>query len=108
MSLRAALTLALLLAAPAARTQQPGCDMTVYEHVNYRGESLRIRQDMPEVPVPWNDRISSVIITAGTWEFYEHDTYGGARARLRPGRYSWAGDRMDDQVSSLRCIAPGG
>ena len=108
MSLRAALTLALLLGAPAAWAQQAGCDLTVYEHTNYRGESLRIRQDMPEVPPAWNDRISSVIIAAGTWEFFEHGEYRGNRTRLRPGRYSWAGDQMDDQVSSLRCVAPRG
>ena len=107
MSPFAVLTLALLLAAPFAQAQQAGCDLTVYEHTNYRGERLRIRQDMPEVPPAWNDRISSVIIAAGTWEFYEHGAYGGARARLRPGRYSWAGDRLDDVVSSLRCVAPG-
>lgn len=107
MPLRAALTLALLLAPVAARAQQPGCDLTVYEHTNYRGESLRLRADTPVLEARWNDRISSVVVSAGTWEFFEHVEYRGAVSRLRPGRYSWAGDRMDDQVSSLRCVAPG-
>jgi hypothetical protein len=108
MPLRAALTLAVLLAAPAAQAQQSGCDLTVYEHTNYRGESLRLRQDVPLVEERWNDRISSVTITAGTWEFFEHAEFRGARTRLRPGRYSWIGEQLDDQISSLRCVAPGG
>ncbi len=107
MPLRTALTLALLLAAPAAQAQQRGCDLTAYEHTNYRGESLRLRQDVPVVEPRWNDRISSVIIRAGTWEVFEHIEYGGARTRLRPGRYSWVGAQLDDQISSLRCLPAG-
>jgi hypothetical protein len=108
MRFRAVLTLALLLAAPIVRAQQPGCDLTVYEHPNYRGESLRLRQDVPTVEERWNDRISSVTITAGTWEFFEHAEYRGEHLRLRPGRYATMVDRWDDVVSSLRCVAPGG
>ena len=108
MSLRAALTLALLLTTPTAWAQQAGCDLTAYEHPNYRGESLRIRQDVPLVEPRWNDRVSSVTITAGTWEFFEHGEYRGERLRLRPGRYATMVDRWDDVVSSLRCVQPGG
>ena len=92
----------LLLAAPAqART----CILTVYEHANFRGQSWRVTTDQPDIPHAWDDRISSIIVTSGTWEFYDLDDYMGDHVRLTPGRYAWAGDRLDDQISSFRCVS---
>ncbi len=104
--LKAALILALFTA-PAAQAQRAGCELTVYEHTNYRGETWRVLESTPAVEERWNDRISSLIITAGTWEFFEHAEYGGHKVTLRPGRYSWIGERLEDEVSSFRCIRPG-
>jgi hypothetical protein len=53
----------------------------------------------------WNDQISSIAITAGTWEFFEHDAYGGQVLKLGPGHYRGL-DAWNDRISSFRCVAP--
>ena len=33
----------------------------------------------------WNDKISSVVILSGTWQFFEHAGFGGASTIVGPG-----------------------
>ena len=100
--MKAALALLLLLAAPAAAS---ACDLTLYEHGNYRGESRHLTEDTPWVGDAWNDRVSSVVIRSGRWAFFQDPEYRGERLVLEPGRYSTMVDRWDDVVSSLRCLS---
>ena len=98
------------------------CTATVYEHIDYGGESGRWQGRARTMGLSWNDRISSVRVTCtgsaegrastfGTAEesrrsctFYADREFGGASAVLAAGEDgSWVGDRWNDRISSIRC-----
>ncbi|HEX5904707.1 MAG TPA: beta/gamma crystallin-related protein [Candidatus Nitrosocosmicus sp.] len=62
-------------------------EIVVYEHVNYSGAEWRINFITSNVGSFWNDKISSIIVISGTWEFFEHINYGGRVWVLTPGYY---------------------
>lgn len=57
----------------------------------------------------WNDTISSVIVFSGTWQFFEHAGFNGARATVGPGWYQFVEDpqfnMQNDTISSILCIS---
>jgi hypothetical protein len=81
------------------------CEVTVYWDDDFKGDSFRTTQDQLHLKGGWNDQISSIVITSGEWEFFEHDEFGGRVLKLNPGRYLRLGDRgWNDQISSFRCL----
>lgn len=81
-----------------------GCAVTLFEHVNFNGDSFDIRRDVPWVGDRWNDRISSIVVDAGVWEFFEDINYGGRSFRMGPGERPSMGQFWNDRISSFRCI----
>src|SRR5260370_37271432 len=57
----------------------------------------------------WNDRISSVVILSGTWQFFEHAGFGGASAHVCPGEAQFHAaaqlDMQQDTSSSVLFLA---
>lgn len=51
----------------------------------------------------FNDRISSVVIREGRWEFCEHADFRGQCIVLGPGEYDRL-ERLNDRVSSMRRV----
>src|SRR5262249_60376195 len=55
----------------------------------------------------WNDKISSIIVVSGTWQFWRHANFqkgpGDTDWILRPGYYPWveAAGISNDQISSF-------
>src|SRR5262249_49943885 len=55
----------------------------------------------------WNDKISSIIVVSGTWQFWRHANFqkgpGDTDWILRPGYYPWveAAGISDHQISSF-------
>ena len=57
----------------------------------------------------WNDKISSVVITAGTWQLFENGGFTGASTIVGPGYYQYVEDpsfnMQNDSISSILCIS---
>jgi hypothetical protein len=55
----------------------------------------------------WNDKISSIKVYSGTWEFFEHADFQGRSFRLTPGEYPWVTDVWNDLISSFKPVEEG-
>lgn len=83
------LALTCILLTPAdAFAARKSC-VTLYEHINYGGKSIRLcNDDNSLVNNDWNDIASSARVTQGSGvTLYEHINYRGDRITLRPGNY---------------------
>ena len=82
----------------------------LYEHIDFRGRHKHIiGRNEPDLHRDgWGDRVSSIQVLAGRWEFCQHVNYGGRRVTLSPGSYRWVEDVniRNDTLSSLRRVAP--
>lgn len=104
----AVLGLACLATPTPAPAQIAGCDVTIYQHAQFAGAARRFTGNVPWVGDAWNDQVSSIVVSAGVWQFFEHARYEGAVMTLRPGSVGFVGDRWNDQISSFRCVQPSG
>ncbi|HXM00453.1 MAG TPA: beta/gamma crystallin-related protein [Rhizomicrobium sp.] len=103
----AAAAVMALYALPGA-AQAGGCRAVVYWDIDYGGERFVTDHDVSYVGDHWNDKISSIKVISGEWEFFWDANYGGEALRLGPGRYRYVGDHWNDQISSFRCVRPTG
>jgi hypothetical protein len=78
--------------------------MTVYKGENFTGENREARTEEPDVGQNWDDQISSIYVSRGTWEVYQDLNYQGPSMRLPPGPYSNLGPQWTRSISSLRCV----
>ena len=81
-------------------------EITVFEHRDFEGDSWRTSFAYSYVGDDWNDKISSFIIHAGSYQFYEHaDFIAPTGSRIYPGHYPWVGDLgiCNDCISSWHC-----
>lgn len=78
----------MLIAPVDAFAARKSC-VTLYEHINYGGKSIRLcSNDNTLVNNDWNDIASSARVTQGNGVIlYEHINYDGDRIILRPGNY---------------------
>ena len=82
----------------------------LYEHIDFRGSHKHIngRDEANLHADGWGDRVSSIQILAGSWQFCQHVNYGGWQVSLVPGSYRWVRDVgiPNDALSSVRRVAP--
>lgn len=73
----------------ATQVAQASC-VTLYEHINFKGRSIRFcSDDSTLVNNNWNDIASSARVTGGNGVvLYQHINYKGHRLVLKPGSYS--------------------
>src|SRR5688572_26602115 len=77
----------------------------LYAAPGFRGASTGIDRD-----VRWlerrgiDERVSSVVVNEGVWELCSQPRFDGNCRILEPGRYPRLGQRLDNQVSSLRRV----
>lgn len=64
-------------------------------------------QDYSYVGDFWNDKISSIKVYSGTWEFFEHQDFQGRSFRLTPGEYAWVTNEWNDKISSFKQVGQG-
>ncbi|TAG75411.1 MAG: hypothetical protein EAZ24_10225 [Burkholderiales bacterium] len=82
------------------RTRHP---LWLFEHGDFGGVSLRATGDVPSLrDSQFNDRASGMFISWGTWQFCEHDNYGGRCFTAGPGQYAQMPPGMNDSISSFR------
>jgi Beta/Gamma crystallin len=84
------------------RTRHP---VWLFEDIDFGGKTLRATGDLPTMRNnPFNDRASGMFISWGTWQFCEHENYGGRCFTAGPGQYAQMPNGMNDLVSSFRRI----
>ena len=60
----------------------------LYEHAEFKGRELKLSRDAPNFcDLQFNDILSSVRVTSGTWTLYQHVNYQGTALRLNEGAY---------------------
>lgn len=81
-----------------------GGEVVLFEHDGFQGEARPIRGDVPDlVRLGFNDRVSSMRISRGTWEFCEHAYYQGKCWRYDYDMASLP-KKQNDRYSSVRRV----
>ena len=87
-------------ATPPAPAVRYGADM--FTEANFGGTRVMVNSDMYNFNAGgMNDRFSSVVVHAGTWEICLDSNYRGGCTTFGPGRYANLGG-LTKQVSSMR------
>ncbi|NUZ05986.1 beta/gamma crystallin-related protein [Piscinibacter koreensis] len=93
-----ALGAALLLAGVAQ-----AAEITLYEHDDFRGRQITLRDGMRDLQGSgMNDRASSVIVRSGRWELCSDSGFKGYCQLFDRGEYRSIDGRLNDRVSSAR------
>jgi hypothetical protein len=97
---------ALALCATVAHAQERG-EAVAYEGHDFEGRRMDLRDDVANFDRNgFNDRISSLRIVRGVWEFCTDAFYRGSCRTLGPGEYRDLGSQ-DNKISSARLVAAG-
>ncbi len=81
-----------------------GGEVVLFEHDGFRGEARPLRGDEPDLArIGFNDRVSSMRIQRGSWEFCEHAYYQGKCWRYDYDMASLP-KKQNDRYSSVRRV----
>ncbi len=87
-------------------------EIVLFEHVNFHGAHKHLFGSEPNLAAPddsyLNDKISSFVIVAGTWQFFRDINYTGPASNVfGPGRYVWVENVgiPNDSISSVRRVS---
>ncbi len=81
-----------------------GGGVVLFEHDGFRGEARPLRGDVPDLSrLGFNDRVSSMRISRGSWEFCEHAYYQGKCWRYDYDMASLP-KKQNDRYSSVRRV----
>lgn len=96
----------LMLLAPCAGAL---AQITLYEHVDFRGHDLSTRGPIANLKASrFNDVTSSIVIERGTWEVCQDANYRGRCQVLGRGAYpSMQEFGLNDRISSVRPVSQG-
>ena len=103
------MTLAMAQQQPPARVTTPPGEIpqiVAYDNEGLLGDHIHIFGNTPDLG-KWNNSISSMVIVAGHWEFFDEENYKGTRmAELGPGVYLNVKDHgiKDNSISSMRLV----
>ena len=104
----AALGLAAVLGmAHAAFARSAWADIVIFEHADFRGQSVRVGGVIPNLQAyGFNDRVSSIRVFEGTWELCEHANFQGRCVVIDRDVYDLTRIHFNDQISSIRPVRP--
>jgi hypothetical protein len=96
---------------PTPVTPQPGeiPQIVAFDNDSLLGDHIHIFGDTPDLG-KWGNSISSMVILAGRWEFFDEEKLQGTKVELGPGVYLHVKDRglKDNSISSIRLVSPRG
>jgi hypothetical protein len=108
--------LAVLFSATlAVAQQQPTTPVTpqrgeipqivAFDNEGLLGDHIHIFGNTPDLG-KWNNSISSMVILAGRWEFFDEEKFQGTKTELGPGMYLTVKDHgiKDNSISSMRLV----
>ncbi|HYZ95192.1 MAG TPA: beta/gamma crystallin-related protein, partial [Nitrososphaeraceae archaeon] len=84
-------------------------EVIIFEHADFGGEQQSIKGSDPNIH-SWNDKISSVIVKSGTWQFFEHENYGSPSSKqVGPGYYEYVEipefNIRNDNITAIKAIS---
>ena len=88
----------------------PMPQIVVFDNEDFLGDHTHLfghKKDLGK----WGNRISSLIILSGTWEFFDDEDFKGTSlGTLGPGMYANVTDKglKNHRISSVRLARPGG
>ena len=75
----------------------------IFEDINFAGTtSGSLDRDYSNIGDFWNDKISSIKVYSGNWEFFEHAHFQGRNFQLKPGEYPSFNNETNDTISSFK------
>ena len=96
---------------PTPVTPQPGeiPQIVAFDNDGLLGDHIHIFGDTPDLG-KWGNSISSMVIVAGRWEFFDEEKFQGTKGELGPGVYLHVKDHgvKDNSISSIRLVGPRG
>jgi Beta/Gamma crystallin len=108
--------LAVLFSATlAVAQQQPPTPVTpqrgdipqivAFDNDGLLGDHIHIFGNTPDLG-KWGNSISSMVILAGRWEFFDEEKFQGTKTELGPGVYVHVKDHgiKDNSISSIRLV----
>lgn len=102
--IRIGLALAMAWLAPAAHAAATG-PVCLYKDANYGGKPNCKSADTPNLKDTWNDKTSSVKVSAGyEATLFENKQYGGRSLTLKVHTASLAGANFNDITTSLKVV----
>ena len=106
------MTLAAAQQQPPARVTPPPGEIpqiVAYDNEGLLGDHIHIFGNTPDLG-KWNNSISSMVIVAGRWEFFDEEKFQGTKVELGPGVYLHVKDHgiKDNSISSIRLVSPRG
>ncbi|MDX2217418.1 MAG: beta/gamma crystallin-related protein [Burkholderiales bacterium] len=86
-----------------------GAEVVLYDGQNFQGQIGVLRTATPNFEhLGVNDRVASLIVRRGTWEFCTDAHYRNNCRVYGPGRYAQIWGGQDDRYSSARPVGAGG
>jgi Beta/Gamma crystallin len=52
------------------------------------------------------NEIASIVVAAGTWDFFADENFGGESLRLTPGTYPRLAPEWTRHIGSFMCVEP--
>ena len=107
-----ALTTMVLYAAPAASRvweradmsqQVKGCNVELYADQHFKGPSWTTTNGWAALGWEFGDKISSIRVHSGIWQFFKRDHFQDQVETLFPGNYPTLNPNVDRAVNSFRC-----
>jgi len=94
------------LSQESAAAIQGGAAVELYDDSNFRKRLVSTNSGTPNVGNRVNDRVTSIVINQGVWQFFTDSNFRGVSATLRPGRYANIGLGIipNDSISSFRRV----
>ena len=93
---------------PPPLTPGGECQTTIYSEPNFGGNSAPTGDSQPILSTTgWRNEIASIVVAAGTWDFFADENYGGESLRLTPGIYQILAPEWTRHIGSFMCVEPG-
>ena len=81
-----------------------GDDVQLFSSQRFEGSQVGLSRDQRSLgDINFNDRIGSIVIQEGRWEFCEHADFRGQCVVYGPGRYAFL-EQMNNRISSMRRV----
>ena len=93
---------------PPALSTHGACQTTIYSEPNFAGNSAPTGDSQPNLSESgWRNEIASIVVGAGTWEFFTEENFAGESVRLTPGTYPNLSEEWTKRIGSFMCAEPG-
>jgi len=93
---------------PPPPSETGTCQTTIYSEPNFAGNSAPTGDSQPNLSeAGWRNEISSIVVGAGTWDFFSDENFSGESIRLPPGTYPTLSAEWSRRIGSFMCVQPG-